>query len=66
MTERLVTKPAEKDLFVISYKGMGFAVRIGDNSLRELLKLAEKSLKEQEKKSNGRQEKRKAVRSKEG
>lgn len=63
MTERLVTKPAEKDLFVISYKGMGFAVRIGDNSLRELLKLAEKSLKEQEKK-DGRQEKRKAVRSK--
>ena len=58
----LVAEPAPEDLFVISYKGFGFAARIGDNSLKDLLKIAKKSLEKQEK-ENGRQEEGQEVRS---
>ena len=57
----LVAEPAPEDLFVISYKGFGFAARIGNNSLNDLLKLAKKSLEKQEK-ENGRQEEGQEVR----
>ena len=59
----LVAEPAPEDLFVISYKGFGFAARIGDNSLKDLLKLAKKSLEKQEKENeDGRQEEGQEVR----
>lgn len=50
----LVAKPADEELFVVSYKGYGFVARIGDNSLKDLLKIAKKALEKQEK-ENGRQ-----------
>lgn len=52
----LVAKPADKDLFVISYKGYGFVARIDGHSLKELLKIAKKSLEKQEKEINDGQE----------
>jgi len=50
----LVAKPADEELFVVSYKGYGFVARIGDHSLKDLLKIAKKALEKQEK-ENGRQ-----------
>ena len=60
-TVTLVAEPAAEDVFVISYKGYGFAARIGDHSLKDLLKIAKKALEKQEK-EHGRQEEGEEVR----
>ena len=60
---KLVAEPKDKDLFVISYKGLGFAARIGNMTLVELLDIAKKSLESQEN-MDDRQEEGKKVRTK--
>lgn len=61
----LVAKPADKDLFVISYKGFGFATYVKDHTLDELLEVARHTLSSQEKEENGTgQEEGQEVRSK--
>jgi len=58
----LVAEPAAEDLFVISYKGYGFATRIGETSLKDLLKIAKKALEKQEKENGRGQEEGKEIR----
>lgn len=60
----LVAKPADKELFVISYKGLGFATYVRDNTLDELLEVARQSLSKQEKENGTGQEEGKEVRTK--
>lgn len=47
MKNRLVVKPSEKNLAVFSYKGLGFAVRIGDNDIDTIFDVAKSAIKKQ-------------------